>query len=436
MAAMDDYGNQLEDSNDPDHNDAVVPVIEMATGQSGSAADGTSTLNLELTMNVSANAGQGENLTEEPKPQQDGLLLLAVKLLEKIDARTVALEERMSALERPMYQTGKSVTEIQSTLANQWGSPTAAATISSAPAVVMASVGNLLTETNIPPQRQNRAAVSNDIGSLAETKKSLEKGKGLAPSNVMSSLYIIIPNSPGLDDDVIIDESLSTPRPTKGTNSSGVPKRTLAQYWSSGVAKRSTTSGTTTHDSVDGVCEKIFRDLPSMSTLDCTTKVCEMFSVQEACRIPLKVPKLEKIDSNHLTGEEQLDSRKMATPGRIARRMLMVLVPVCEPTYTWYLMVVDVKHGRVYSLDVTRAPEHTERRERKMRTILLVLSQIFKLECNMLSFSHVSSDPTTWGPIKYPDGVPSYPECNDSCLWILNWIQTEGKFKVSNLPWQ
>ncbi|XLR56708.1 hypothetical protein S83_007380 [Arachis hypogaea] len=27
--------------------------------------------------------------------------------------------------------------------------------------------------------------------------------------------------------------------------------------------------------------------------------------------------------------------------------------------------------------------------------------------------------------------------CNDdSCLWILNWIQTEGKFKVSNLPWQ
>ncbi|XLR69272.1 hypothetical protein S83_019944, partial [Arachis hypogaea] len=61
---------------------SVVPVIDMATIQSVSAADGTSTLNLELTMNVSANAGQGENLTEEPKPQQDGLLLLAVKLLE------------------------------------------------------------------------------------------------------------------------------------------------------------------------------------------------------------------------------------------------------------------------------------------------------------------------------------------------------------------
>ncbi|XLR08191.1 hypothetical protein S83_036129, partial [Arachis hypogaea] len=113
-----------------------------------------------------------------------------------------------------------------------------------------------------------------------------------------------------------------------------------------------------------------------------------------------------------------------------------VFVPVCEVTYTWYLMVVDVKHGRVYCLDVTRAPEHRDRRERDMQTILLMLGQFFKLETNILSFTHVSADPTTWGPIKYPDGVPSYPECNDSCLWILNWIQTEGKFKVSNLPWQ
>ncbi|XLS85495.1 hypothetical protein HN51_035661 [Arachis hypogaea] len=562
---------------------SVVPVIDMGTVQSVAVGDGTSTLNLELTMNVSAIGGQGENQTEEPNPQHDGLLLLAVKLLEKIDARTVALEERMSALERPMCQTGKSITEIQSILATHGGSPTAAATFSSTPAVYTASVDNLLAETNIPAQRQNRAPVTNDIGSLADTKKILEKGKGLAPSNVMSSLDIIIPNSPGFDDDVIIDESLSTPRPTKGRNNSGLPKRTLAQYWCSGVAKRTTTSGDTTHDSVDRVCEKIFRDLPSMSTLDSTTKVCEMFSMQETCRIPLKIPKLKKIDSNHMTGEEEMDSWKSATnehncnanvngsslgdgsafkpygrvnvmqspvlliplgfqmvfrptvhmdltveeckmaayiyrkndqyleilfkfstlevpragfhslspvympnvdlmniilmsasmracqylPPRVwytpsvfaedvlamrpfdiitrkymnrwmpaTSRLEHVLVPVCEPTYTWYLMVVDVKHGRVYYLDVTRAPEHTERRERNMKTILLMLSQFFKLECNMLSFSHVSSDPTTWEPIKYPDGVLSYPECNNSCLWILNWIQTEGKFKVSNLPWQ
>ncbi|KAL1293018.1 hypothetical protein AAHE18_19G041600 [Arachis hypogaea] len=128
-------------------------------------------------------------------------------------------------------------------------------------------------------------------------------------------------------------------------------------------------------------------------------------------------------------------NRWMPATSRL-EHVVNVLVPVCKKTYTWYLMVVDVKHGRVYCLDVTRAPEYKERRERNMRTILLLLAQFFMLESNMLSFSHVSADPTTWGPIKYPDGVPSYQECDDSCLWILNWIQTEGKFKVSNLPWQ
>ncbi|XLU29973.1 hypothetical protein S245_066039, partial [Arachis hypogaea] len=550
----------------------VVPAIDMETLPKASVADGTSTLNLELTMNVSPNGGQGENLTEDPKTQHDGLLLLAVKLLEKIDARTVALEGRMSALERPTYQTGKSVTEIHSLLTTQGASPTSAAAIPSTDKTTMAADRYPEIEPNLIGQRQSLTAVTKDIGSPAEQVKSLEKGKWLAMSTVTPSLDIIVPNSPGFDDDVIIDEALSTPRAIKGVDSSGKPKRPLAQYWCSGVPKRTTHSATITLDSVDGVCEKIYRDLPSMSKLECTTKVCEMFSPPETCGIPLKIPKLEPIDSNHIVGEEQTDCRKPATtqqniqanvnvssvgvgsafkpygmmngfqmvfrptvhmdltldeckmaayifgkndqylemlfkfstlevpragfhslspvympnvdimniilmsasmraccvlpprvwytpslfaddviamrPFEVIRRKYMnrwmpatsrlehVLVPVCEKTYTWYLMVVDVKHGRVYYLDVTRAPEHKERRGCNMRTILLLLAQFFMLESNMLSFSHVSADPTTWGPIKYPDGVPSYQECDDSCLWILNWIQTEGKFKVSNLPWQ
>ncbi|XLS48684.1 hypothetical protein HN51_023042, partial [Arachis hypogaea] len=572
MARMDDGENQPEESQETETNDAVVPAIDMGTLRRVSVADGTSTLNLELTMNVSPNGGQGENLTEDPKTQHDGLLLLAVKLLEKIDARTVALEDRISALERPTYQTGKSVTEIHSLLTTQGASPTSAAAIPSTDTTTKPADGYPDIEPNIIGQRQSITAVSKDIGSPAEQLKSLEKGKGLAMSTVIPSLDIIVPNSPGFDDDVIIDEALSTPRPIKGVDSSGKPKRPLAQYWCSGVPKRTTHSGTITLDSVDGVCEKIYRDLPSMSKLECTTKVCEMFSPPETCDIPLKIPKLEPIDSNHIVGEAQPDCRKLATtqqnsqanvnvssigvgsafkpygmmngfqmvfrptvhmdltldeckmaayifgkndqylemlfkfstlevpragfhslsqvympnvdimniilmsasmraccvlpprvwytpsvfaddviamrPFEVIRRKYMnrwmpatsrlehVLVPVCEKTYTWYLMVVDVKHGRVYCLDVTRAPEHKERRERNMRTILLLLAQFFMLESNMLSFSHVSADPTTWGPIKYPDGVPSYQECDDSCLWILNWIQTEGKFKVSNLPWQ
>ncbi|XLR09751.1 hypothetical protein S83_037689 [Arachis hypogaea] len=592
MAIMDDGENLPEESQETETNDAVVPAIDMETLPKASVADGTSTLNLELTMNVSPNGGQGENLPEDPKTQHDGLLLLAVKLLEKIDARTVALEGRMSALERPTYQTGKSVTEIHSLLTTQGASPTSAAAKPSTDKTTMATDRYPEIEPNLIGQRQSLTAVTKDIGSPAEQVKSLEKGKWLAMSSVTPSLDIIVPNSPGFDDDVIIDEALSTPRPIKGVDRSGKPKRPLAQYWCSGVPKRTTHSATITLDSVDGVCEKIYRDLPSMSKLECTTKVCEMFSPTETCGIPLKIPKLEPIDSNHIVGEEQTDCRKPATtqqniqanvnvssvevgsafkpygmmnvmespvlliplariptvecsgfqmvfrptvhmdltldeckmaayifgkndqylemlfkfstlevpragfhslspvympnvdimniilmsasmraccvlpprvwytpslfaddviamrPFEVIRRKYMnrwmpatsrlehVLVPVCEKTYTWYLMVVDVKHGRVYCLDVTRAPEHKERRERNMRTILLLLAQFFMLESNMLSFSHVSADPTTWGPIKYPDGVPSYQECDDSCLWILNWIQTEGKFKVSNLPWQ
>ncbi|XLT92874.1 hypothetical protein HN873_014536, partial [Arachis hypogaea] len=587
---MDDGENLRAESQETETNDAVVPAIDMETLPKVSVADGTSTLNLELTMNV------GENLTEDPKTQHDGLLLLAVKLLEKIDARTVALEGRMSALERPTYQTGKSVTEIHSLLTTQGASPTSAAAMPSTDKTTMAADRYLEVEPNIIGQRQNLTAVTKDIGSPAEQAKSLEKGKWLAMSAVTPSLDIIVPNSPGFDDDVIIDEALSTPRPIKGVDSSGKPKRPLAQYWCSGVPKRTTHSATITLDSVDGVCEKIYRDLPSMSKFECTTKVCEMFSPPETCGIPLKIPKLEPIDSNHVVGEEQPDCRKVATtqqnsqtnvnvssvgvgsafkpygmmnvmespilliplariptfecsgfqmvfrptvhmdltldefkmaayifgkndqylemlfkfsalevpragfhslspvympnvdimniilmsasmraccvlpprvwytpsvfaddvlamtPFEVIRRKYMnrwlpatsrlehvvnVLVPVCEKTYTWYLMVVDVKHGRVYCLDVTRSPEHKERRERNMRTIVTTVArQFFMLEPTMLSFSHVSADPTTWGPIKYPDGVPSYQECDDSCLWILNWIQTEGKFKVSNLPWQ
>ncbi|XLR03506.1 hypothetical protein HN51_058332 [Arachis hypogaea] len=72
-----------------------------------------------------------------------------------------------------------------------------------------------------------------------------------------------------------------------------------------------------------------------------------------------------------------------------------VFVPVCEQTYTWYLMVVDVKRATVYCLDVTRAPGYKERGERNMQTILLMLAQIFKLDMNLKSFVHVSTDPTT-----------------------------------------
>ncbi|QHO15377.1 hypothetical protein HN51_030816 [Arachis hypogaea] len=47
-----------------------------------------------------------------------------------------------------------------------------------------------------------------------------------------------------------------------------------------------------------------------------------------------------------------------------------VIIIICEPNHSWYIMVVHVKQGKVYSLDITKTDENIERRERNMRTIM------------------------------------------------------------------
>ncbi|XP_025688673.1 uncharacterized protein [Arachis hypogaea] len=103
-----------------------------------------------------------------------------------------------------------------------------------------------------------------------------------------------------------------------------------------------------------------------------------------------------------------------------------VIIPICEPSHSWYIMVVHVKQGKVYALDITKTKETMERRERNMRTIMITLSQIFKQEQNLSSFTEISSDPTTWGPINYPKGVPNLPNSNDSAVWCLYWLLNDG----------
>ncbi|QHO10354.1 uncharacterized protein DS421_15g489110 [Arachis hypogaea] len=103
-----------------------------------------------------------------------------------------------------------------------------------------------------------------------------------------------------------------------------------------------------------------------------------------------------------------------------------VIIPICEPSHSWYIMVVHVKQGKVYALDITKTEETMERRERNMRTIMITLSQIFKQEQNLSSFTEISPDPTTWGPINYPKGVPNQPNSNDSAVWCLYWLLNDG----------
>ncbi|XP_020965498.1 uncharacterized protein LOC110266062 [Arachis ipaensis] len=100
-----------------------------------------------------------------------------------------------------------------------------------------------------------------------------------------------------------------------------------------------------------------------------------------------------------------------------------VFVPICEASHSWYLMVIDVSNARVYSLDVTKAPDTIERRERNMRTIMIALSQIFRLDRNAGSFQLVSPDPTTWGPIQYPQGVPTLDDRYEKIKLVNHCLQ-------------
>ncbi|RYQ96674.1 hypothetical protein Ahy_B08g092520 [Arachis hypogaea] len=128
-----------------------------------------------------------------------------------------------------------------------------------------------------------------------------------------------------------------------------------------------------------------------------------------------------------------------------------VFVPILEPSHSWYMMVLDVKKGKVLALDICRTDENKTRRERNMRTILVVLGQIFRLDRNLPSFHVISPDPTTWGAIEYPPTVPFRPDSqmldiffweispftirdDDTPIWCLYWLQHDGNFNPALLP--
>ncbi|QHO29067.1 uncharacterized protein DS421_7g222080 [Arachis hypogaea] len=93
----------------------------------------------------------------------------------------------------------------------------------------------------------------------------------------------------------------------------------------------------------------------------------------------------------------------------------LLIIPICEPNHSWYIMGVHVKQGKVYSLDITKTDDNMECRERNMRTIQ-----------NVDSFRKVSPDPTTWGPINYPKGVSSLLDRDNSDVWCLYWLLNDG----------
>ncbi|QHO16744.1 hypothetical protein S83_032854 [Arachis hypogaea] len=52
----------------------------------------------------------------------------------------------------------------------------------------------------------------------------------------------------------------------------------------------------------------------------------------------------------------------------VTTQLEKVIIPIYEVPDSWYIMVLDVKKGKIYCLDVTKSDETVERRERNMRT--------------------------------------------------------------------
>ncbi|QHN81443.1 uncharacterized protein DS421_20g686930 [Arachis hypogaea] len=362
-----------------------------------------------------------------------------------------------------------------------------------------------------------------------------DKGKGIIENDSRYMWNVIIPNSLGYDDDIVIDENLSTPPLVVGCRRMGLQSGTM-MHWELGTPKLSLGGNISRPCIEQRSTDKAFNDFPGFEQLDRTSVVCEVFShsatplcankilkphhliatveatnpiqpesagksitrlsqgergvrhprlisrlesliflipmshemvfdptadtdlTYDECRIATyvyaKIDDLDKVlfkfyelevardmfhslipkfvphsdivnivvvfaslrasrdtpicfcflpspfavDVIQLRPIDVIVKKHLCRWMPITTKLEKVIIPICEPNHSWYIMVVHVKQGRVYSLDITKTDENMERRERNMRTI------------NTGSFREVSSDPTTWGPINYPKGVPSLPD--------------------------
>ncbi|QHO06592.1 uncharacterized protein DS421_14g456040 [Arachis hypogaea] len=457
----------------------------------------------------------------------------------RIDARSVTLEANLVELQRllkvrnssgvtPLIVTTRTTTVTTSARNNH-------------------SVGLRHPGPDTGTTTTTRCQSGQKIHTYTHLIDASNKGKGIIESNSGYMCDVIIPNSLGYDDDVVIDENLSTPPPVVGGRQMGLQIGSM-MHWEAGTPKLSLGGNTTRRCPDQRSTDKAFNDLPGFQQLDCTSVVCELFSHSATPMPPPKIPKVEQAgpisnhpkppmstvdDTNEIQPElaeksialprqggsavrrpgliSRLDSPIFLIPmsyemvfnpttdmnltydecriaayvyGKtkdlnevifkfyeleVARGMfhslipkfvphsdivnivvlfaslrasrespihfwflpslfavdvlqlrpidMIVIIPICEPNHSWYIMVVHVKQGKVYALDITKTEETMERRERNMRTIQ---------EKNLSSFTEISPDPTTWGPINYPKGVPNLPNSNDSAVWCIYWLLNDA----------
>ncbi|QHN86029.1 Ulp1 protease family, carboxy-terminal domain protein [Arachis hypogaea] len=550
-----------DDSQEPQTDDAVVPALSPTSVLKVHSVEDNNNLNLELMIQGSVDQFVHKDSIDDAVDVVD-----KASIQKNHEVRTAVMEDNMQCFEKRLLNIEKNFTDLHNNLPHLKGG---AETFTSG-----------ICRTNTQGMRNSSEAqltgpklysntdecLAGEIPMPADKKirettalKSHDKGKSIAGECLVGMFDIIVPNSPGYDDDVIIDEQRSTPRPNSRVANSKPP---LARklHWSTGVPKVGISRTVARSSPVIRSTEMIMHSvtqLPSLTHMDCNTQVGELFSGSPCRTRPTKLSKMEPVDNDSvphsaeispyipvlsmrgcvnnqvplitqvgpltstydmefrptpemdvmydevrfvayifrktnetndygeilfkftqlevsrgqlfslcpryvphsdivnitvmmasMKSSRALPPRKWFVPSTMANDILLlkpleviikrylerwmpeitqlehVFVPICEASHSWYLMVIDVSNTRVYSLDVTKAPDTIERRERNMRTIV---------DRNAGSFQLVSPDPTTWGPIQYPQGVPTLDDSFQSATWMLYWLQLAGKFNLTDI---
>ncbi|KAL4349615.1 hypothetical protein AHAS_Ahas10G0059700 [Arachis hypogaea] len=543
--------------------DAVVPALNSTSVLEVHFEEDNNNLNLEHMIQRSVDQSVHKESTDDTVDVVD-----KASIQKNHEVRTVVIEDNMQCFEKRLLNIERNFTDLHNSLPH----------LKEGAETFMSGICRTNTQGMRNPSQAQLTALKlysktdeclpGEIPMPADKKITdtttfnlHDKGKGIAGECLVGMFDIIVPNSPGYDDDVIIDEQRSTPRP-KSRVANSKPPLARKLHWSTGVPKVGISKTVARSSAVIRSTEMIMQSvmqLPSLTHMDCNTQLGELFSGSPCRTRPTKLPKMEPVDNDsvphsakilphrpvlsmrgcvnkvplitqtydmefRLTPEmdlmydevrfaayifrktsetndyseilfkftqlevsrgqlfslcppyvphsdivnivvmmasmkatRALPPRKWFVPSTMANDILLlkpleviikrylerwmpettqlehVFVPICEASHSWYLIVIDVSNARVYSLDVTKAPYTIERRERNMQTIMIALSQIFRLDRNAGSFQLVSPDPTTWGSIQYPQGVLTLDDSFQSATWMLYWLQLAGKFNLTDI---
>ncbi|MED6219992.1 hypothetical protein PIB30_040932 [Stylosanthes scabra] len=105
-----------------------------------------------------------------------------------------------------------------------------------------------------------------------------------------------------------------------------------------------------------------------------------------------------------------------------------VFIPVREFDDAWYLIIIDVKDRKVYTLDVSRSADSMRRRKDTIETLCHAMGSIFLLDRNIMNFGRIIPDPQNFGLPEYPHRIPGDLDRDQTTLWMLYWLQHEGVF--------